>query len=146
MTGGLGKVAFGFLSSAQAMPDLRSDGNTASISLTHADTYGIRPDFGIPSAFYICQPRAGSSRNPNQNVRSYPRTQIEQAMYIGLEAEWDGEPIAAANGREYPAPFYVRGPNAANFNIPQNDLRINVNRLVEFPLLRDDFGRFIPFR
>lgn len=57
----------------------------------------------------------------------------------------DDDRFTAANGRSYPQPFYVRGPNAANFQIPTNDRRIDVNQLVEFPIIRDSAGQYIPF-
>ncbi|GIZ48158.1 hypothetical protein CKM354_001123100 [Cercospora kikuchii] len=105
-----------------------------------------RPDYGIPSAFYVCEPRAGSSRNANQNARSYPRTQIAEALDIAYPLALLRRNITAANGRVYPTRFYARGPDAANFQIPENDRRINVNRLMEFPLLRNEFGVFVGFR
>ncbi|KAH9828273.1 guanyl-specific ribonuclease F1 [Teratosphaeria destructans] len=76
-------------------------------------------------------------------TRSYPRQQIQQAVLDGYRLSSQDALLPAANGRTYPQRFLLRGPNAANWRIP-ND-RVNVNRLVEFPIIRNDAGQFVPF-
>lgn len=109
------------------------------------DSKDSGPDFGIPSAYYVCAPRGANTLNPSPNTRSYPRIQIHQALaeaFILADAE---RVIRARNGRTYPERFIARGSDIARFGIPTNDRRINANRLLEFPIIRNDFGQYIPF-
>ena len=55
--------------------------------------------------------------------------------------EWTERRILAGNGRNYPNRFYNRGPDGASFNIPTN---VNPNRLIEFPIIRNDAGQYVP--
>lgn len=97
-------------------------------------------DSDIPWDFYVCGPRGNTGIHTD--TRSYPRNQVQLAVDAGFRARWVDRLVIAQNGQAYPRPFYVRGPNAANFNIPSHR-QINPNNLYEFPIIRNDQGQFV---
>ncbi|KAF2717873.1 hypothetical protein K431DRAFT_315353 [Polychaeton citri CBS 116435] len=124
------------------IPDAHMSGCVKDRDKFVADSINSSPDAAIPSSYYVCAPRWSSSSN--DGTRSYPRQQIQQVINTAFLLEIEGVATTAANGRQYPQRFYVRGPNAANFNIP-NHRQVDSNRLVEFPIIRNDDGQYVPF-